>query len=99
MIDDKKEAILLTDQHKNKITMDKNGITLDSAKDILLNAAANVKINSKTNTSIDAKSKLSMAGMNIEATASVGFTAKGSAKAELSASGQTVIKGAMVMIN
>jgi hypothetical protein len=29
----------------------------------------------------------------------VGFTAKGNASAEISASGQTVVKGAMVMIN
>ena len=33
------------------------------------------------------------------ATADAGFTAKGSATAELSASGQTTVKGAMVMIN
>ena len=38
-------------------------------------------------------------GMNVNHTASAGFTAKGNATAELSASGQTTVKGAMVMIN
>jgi hypothetical protein len=38
-------------------------------------------------------------GLNITNTAKVGFTAKGSASAEISASGQTIVKGAMVMIN
>ncbi len=38
-------------------------------------------------------------GLNVEFNGKVGFTGKGNAKAEVSASGQTVIKGAMVMIN
>ena len=38
-------------------------------------------------------------GLNVEFTGKVGFTGKGNAKAEVSASGQTTIKGAMVMIN
>jgi hypothetical protein len=37
--------------------------------------------------------------LNVQATAQVGLTAKGTASAELSASGQTTVKGAMVMIN
>jgi hypothetical protein len=37
--------------------------------------------------------------MNITNTAQMGYTARGSASAELSASGQTIVKGGMVMIN
>jgi len=39
------------------------------------------------------------AGLNVNCEAQVGFAAKGNASAELSAAGQTVVKGAMVMIN
>ena len=38
-------------------------------------------------------------GLNVTSEALVAFTAKVSASAELSAAGQTVVKGAMVMIN
>ena len=38
-------------------------------------------------------------GLNVVCEGQVGFTGKGSATAELSASGETVVRGAMVMIN
>ena len=40
-----------------------------------------------------------MKGVNIEAKASAALTVKGNAKAEISAAGNTIVKGAMVMIN
>ena len=42
---------------------------------------------------------VSAKGMNVNLEAQTGLTAKGNATAELSASGQTTVKGAMVMIN
>jgi hypothetical protein len=42
---------------------------------------------------------LKASGMNVACEAQVGFTGKGSATAELSAAGQTTVKGALVMIN
>lgn len=48
---------------------------------------------------VTAKADLSLNSMNVNATANVGFTGKGNATAELSAAGQTTVKGAMVMIN
>jgi len=38
-------------------------------------------------------------GLNIEVSAQMGVKVKGSATAEISASGQTVVKGGVVMIN
>ena len=49
--------------------------------------------------SITAKSDVSVEGMNVKVNAKVGATVKGNANAELSASGQTTVKGAIVMIN
>ena len=48
---------------------------------------------------IKAKSDTSIEGLNVKAAAKVSISVSGNAKAELSASGQTVVKGAMVMIN
>jgi hypothetical protein len=49
--------------------------------------------------SVKATQDLEMTGMNIKQTAQMALTAKGTASAELSASGQTVVKGGIVMIN
>ena len=44
LLDDDKELIEIADKHGNKITLDKDGIKLDSAKDLKLTASGNVEI-------------------------------------------------------
>jgi Rhs element Vgr protein len=44
LLDDEAEAIKLTDQHGNTVTMDKNGIDMKSAKDFKIDASGNVEI-------------------------------------------------------
>ncbi|MGF2411130.1 type VI secretion system tip protein VgrG [Ferruginibacter sp.] len=83
VINDDEGSILLQDQNSNKITMNSDGITVESAKDLILKAANNVSIK----------------GVKIEAEASSEFSAKGNTKAALTSSGQTEIKGGTVMIN
>lgn len=83
IINDDEGSILLQDQHNNKITMNSDGITVESANDLVLKAANNVSIK----------------GIKIEANASSEFSAKGNTKAGLQSSGQTEIKGGTVMIN
>jgi len=82
-LDDDNQNIEIVDQHGNKITMDSQGITIDSNGDITMKARGDIN----------------MDGINIAQTASAAFKASGSASAELSASGNTTVKGAMVMIN
>lgn len=98
-INDDKKSIKIADQNNNVITLDSKGITLDSAKDITLKAQNNIVLDATAKASVKAKTDVELEGLNIKATAKVGFTAKGNATAELSASGQTTVKGAMVMIN
>ncbi|ODP32936.1 type VI secretion system tip protein VgrG [Pandoraea sp. ISTKB] len=98
MSDDAK-SICLTDQNDNKIQMTPSGITLDSPKDIVINAQGKVSISAVANIEHSAQADITSEALNISSTAKVGFTAKGSATAELSASGQTTVKGALVMIN
>lgn len=98
-INDDGKSIRLTDQHKNEIVMDNGGITLSSAKDITLKAKGNITMDATMKAAVTAKSDVTVDGMNVKVNAKVGASVKGSATAELSASGQTTVKGAMVMIN
>ncbi|VVD60376.1 type VI secretion system tip protein VgrG [Pandoraea anhela] len=98
MSDDAK-SICLTDQNDNKIQMTPSGITLDSPKDIVINAQGKVSISAVANIEQSTQADIKSEALNINSTAKVGFAAKGSASAELSASGQTTVKGALVMIN
>ncbi len=98
-ISDKGKSIKLFDQNGNKIIMDNSGIVIESSKDLTLKSKMNTIIDSGANLDAKAKSNISMKGINIEASANAQLTMKGTAKAEISAAGQTVVKGAMVMIN
>ncbi|WP_343669955.1 type VI secretion system tip protein VgrG [Chitinophaga sp.] len=98
-ISDEGKSITLKDQNSNSVLLDDSGITLNSTKDIILKATGNIKMEATQKLTANATQDLELAGLNIKQTAQVGLTAQGSASAELSASGQTVIKGGMVMIN
>ena len=99
VLSDKDKAITLTDQHGNKIKLDSSGITLDSTKELVLKAATKVSVSAGTEMSLQATTDLKAKGLNVQCSADVGFKAQGNATAELMASGQTTVKGAIVMIN
>ena len=44
VLDDDSESIMLSDQHGNRITLNKDGIEMESAKDFKIQASANVEI-------------------------------------------------------
>lgn len=99
VISDDGKSILLQDQNSNKVELNTSGITLDSPKDIVINAKGGITISAVNNVQIKSNADIQAQALNIQHSANIGFTAKGAATAELSASGQTTIKGAMVMIN
>ena len=82
-ISDDAKGISLTDQNGNIVTLDDNGITIESKK------ALNIK----------AAQDLSIEGMNVSGKANSQLKWEGTASAEVSASGNTVIKGGIVQIN
>ncbi|BAV05984.1 Rhs element Vgr protein [Filimonas lacunae] len=96
---DQDKAIEVVDQNGNSIKMNNSGITLNSGKDITLSATGNVSISATGKVSISATQNLEASGMNVNLTAQAGFVGKGNATAELSAAGQTTVKGGLVMIN
>lgn len=99
VLSDEDKSILLQDQNNNQVKLSPDGILLDSPKDITISAKGKISISAIGNIAVDSKADITAGAMNITHTAKVGFTAKGNASAEISASGQTTVKGAMVMIN
>jgi len=89
--DDSAKTITIQDETANKVELSQSGILLDSPKDITIKAMGKI--------SIAATQDVEIKGMNVSATADMGFTAKGNATAEVSGSASTTIKGGMVMIN
>jgi uncharacterized protein involved in type VI secretion and phage assembly len=98
-LDDDGKAVKLADQNGNTVTMDQNGIVVKSDKDISLKAGGNLTLTATGKLSASADQDVAVSGNNINQSAKMGFTAKGNASAELSASGMTTVKGATVAIN
>ena len=99
VLDDDGKKITVEDPSGNKLEMSDSGIKVESKKDICFDTKGKFNVSAVGGIALSSKGDLKGEGMNVEFNGKVGFTGKGSAKAEVSASGQTVIKGAMVMIN
>jgi uncharacterized protein involved in type VI secretion and phage assembly len=99
IISDDGQSIEIKDQNNNNIRLGPHGIFIDSMKDLKISAMGNIELNSMAKLTVTAKSDLELSGLNVNASADVAFSGKGNATAELSASGQTTVKGAIVMIN
>lgn len=98
-INDDRKSITLTDQNGNSVKLSPDGIALESATDILLSAKKNVTIDAGMGITATAKQNVSVDGLEVTLSAKTQFTASANANASLTANVQTVIKGAMVMIN
>lgn len=89
-LSEEETAIFIEDQNGNKIRLDDNGITIESAKDLTIKASGDIK----------------MEGNNIDIKAQMALTAAGNSSAEISGanmtvkgSASTVIQGGVVQIN
>lgn len=83
IIDEDAGEITLQDENSNSLKMNKDGISIESGKDLTLKATGDVKID----------------GVNIEITGQAEVKASGNAGTELSSSATTTIKGSIVQIN
>jgi len=99
VLSDKDKSITLKDENGNQVELAPGGITLSSPKDIKLSAKGGITLEAVSNIAITAQADIKAQGLNISCEAQVGLVAKGTASAELSAAGQTTVKGAIVMIN
>ena len=99
MLSDKDKSITLTDQNGNTVKLDSAGISMSSPKDIRIDAKGTIAVSAVGALTLGSQADTQVEGLNVTCDAKVGVTAKGAASAELSAAGQTTVKGAMVMIN
>lgn len=99
LLNDKTTTVVITDSNKNKITMAKGGVTIESAANLKLAAKGNIEVAAGANLALTAKANATMEGLQVSHTAKTKLTAKGSVAAEVSASGILTIKGALVKIN
>ncbi|KAF9658878.1 type VI secretion system tip protein VgrG [Tenacibaculum sp. ZH5_bin.1] len=83
MLDEDEGAITIEDDNSNIITINSDGISMESAGDISLKASGDVTIE----------------GTNVSIAANAEFKAEGSAGAEVSTSAIAVLKGSLVQIN
>ena len=72
---------------------------MDSMKDIKITSKSKVTIEGTGGVELSSAADAKVSGLNIDLNANVGIAVKGKTTAELSAAGQTTVKGAMVMIN
>lgn len=100
ILDDKEKQISMKDGNSNEVILNQDGIKLSSPKDIILDAKGNINLKAVSGISLEASAgDLTGKGLNVSLEAQVSMKAAGNASAEFSASGQTTLKGAMVMIN
>ncbi len=99
ILSDDDKSIILHDQNKNKVELTTKGISMDSLKDIKISSKGKIIIKGTTGIDISSAADAKLSGLNVNLSADLGIKAKGNATAELSAAGQTTVKGAMVMIN
>jgi hypothetical protein len=83
IVDEDADIIKIEDEHSNMLTLNKDGISIESSKDI----------------KIKAKGDINMEGVNINVKASAQFKAEGSSGSELKSGAVTVVKGSQVKIN
>jgi Rhs element Vgr protein len=98
-LSDDKQTITIVDSNSNKMEMASSGISISSPGDITIKATGQIQMQAQTNITLKATADLSLQGLNVNAKAQVALSAQGQAQAELSASGQTTVRGAIVMIN
>jgi len=99
VLSDQDKSILVQDQNNNFVKLSPSGIELNSPYDIKLTAQGGITMSAVSNISMTSQANVQASGLNVTCEAQVGFTGKGSATAELSAAGQTTVKGGLVMIN
>ena len=99
-LSDEAGTILLQDQHANQILLSEDGILVKSSKDLNLEAPGSINITADQHLNFWAKQgNLRAKGITVDLDAQASLKAQGGASAELSAGGNTTVKGAIVMIN
>jgi Rhs element Vgr protein len=100
IISDKDKGLTIKDLNGSQIKTSSSGIEITSDFNITIKSGQKVAINGTTGIDIACSGgDTGIKGLNVAAEAQIKASFKGTAQAELVASGQTVVKGGVVMIN
>lgn len=100
ILNDEEGSIKMADSNSNTITMSSSGIEIKSASAVTIKAATELNMSATSGGSCKVSGgDLSMEGLNVSCNGQMTFKAQGAASAQLTASGEVKIQGAMVMIN
>lgn len=98
-LSDENGSITIEDQHQNKVEMNSSGISFETPKDFTISAKGKIAIDAAQGISLaSSEGDVKAEGLNVSAKAKVKASVEGS-MTELKGSGQTTIKGGIVMIN
>jgi flagellar basal body L-ring protein FlgH len=79
--------------------MSSDGVSLSSPANITIKADGSMTLDAKGGVTVKSAASVTLDAPQIAAKASVSFAAQGQASAELTASGQVTVRGALVSIN
>ncbi|MFZ6010890.1 MAG: type VI secretion system tip protein VgrG [Bacteroidota bacterium] len=100
VLSDDAQSIELSDQNSNSITMSSSGIEIKSASAVNIKAATEMNLSATSGGTYKVSGgDLSMQGLNMSCDGQLSFKAQGAASAQLTASGEVKVQGAIVMIN
>ncbi len=97
IITEEDKKIYFEDQNGNKLTMNSDGMTMESAKDIILKATGDIKAEG-VNISLKSTSELKAEGANVSLKGTAELKAEG-ASLSLKGSAQAKLEGGIVSIN
>lgn len=100
VLSDRDRSIVLQDNNGNHVTLNPQGVAIQTAKDLHAQAQGTITLEATGGVHIASPSgAVQLSGLEVSCQARIGFKATGQATAELSAAGQTVVRGGLVMIN
>jgi Rhs element Vgr protein len=98
-LDEADSSIRIVELNGNSITMNADGVTMDTPGDFVVTCAGNATFEAGGSIELTASGDLTATGTNVTVEASASATVSGSAGAELSSGGQTKVEGSLVTIN
>lgn len=98
-LDDDAKTVTVVDSNNNSLEMASGGVTLKSPANITIKADGSMTLDAQAGVTVKSAAKVSIEAPQVQANASIAFSAQGQASAELTASGQVTVRGALVMIN
>lgn len=94
-----RDVLVVEDPHGNSARFDADGISLKSTGNLTIQAQGDLSLSANGTIELTSTQEIKASGLNLTLAAQASLSATGGLSAELSAGGQTTIKGALVSIN